>query len=415
METLDTRLKVRFQIWEDEQGFWCAQPRDPFLKSSLNVLGFQGSLQKMDSAQLEPKLRQQEQAYHQNLWLEKLEASKSTLEHQGSQAASAAPVIDLVDRLFEEALSEKATDLHFEPQENDLKVRFRIDGILELAHELPKWLMNALISRVKILADIDISEKRKAQDGQIRWREIDFRVSTLPTQFGEKVVIRVLGQQQVDLHLDSLKMPKWVLQSVRECFHQAQGLFLITGPTGSGKSSTMHAGLQELVNRPINISTIEDPIEYQLEGANQVALNVKAGFDFPDALRSLLRQDPDVIFVGEIRDADTARIAVQAAQTGHLVLSTLHTLDAPGAVERLKDLGCEEKVLDEVLMGVLAQRLVRQCASPGSVEFKGRVGIFEYLDFKTKQYTTLAVDARVKLEQGLTTSEEVRRVLGSLV
>lgn len=350
--------------------------------------------------------------------MHKLEASKQTLESSGVQGAESAPVIELVDRVFEEALHEKATDLHFEPQEEDLKVRFRIDGILELAHELPKWLISAVVSRIKILADIDISEKRRAQDGQIRWREIDFRVSSLPTQFGEKLVVRVLGQQQIDITLDQLMMPEWILNAVQKNFAQAQGLFLVTGPTGSGKSSTLHAGLKELTGKPINISTIEDPIEYQLEGANQVQLNVKAGFDFPDALRSLLRQDPDVIFVGEIRDQETAQIALQAAQTGHLVVSTLHTVDAKSAVDRLKRLGCDEAVLNEVLLGVLAQRLVRKVKTDSSVlevEYSGRMGVFEYLDSKTGQFSDLKEDALTKLHEGLTTREELIRVLGSLI
>lgn len=215
-------------------------------------------------------------------------------------------------------------------------------------------------------------------------------------------------------------MPEWILEAVKNNFAQAQGLFLVTGPTGSGKSSTVHAGLKELSGKPINISTIEDPIEYQLEGSNQVQLNVKAGFDFPDALRSLLRQDPDVIFVGEIRDQETAQIALQAAQTGHLVLSTLHTVDAKSAVDRLKRLGCDEAVLNEVLLGVLAQRLVRKVKTPAiegstEVEYSGRMGVFEYLDSKTGQFSDLKEDALTKLHEGLTTRQELVRVLGSLI
>lgn len=418
METLTTAIKIKYDLIETPSALLCHNPWDPKLLSTLKVLGVSKALQGTSADILNPQLRTQEQEYHQNQWLHKLEASKQTLESSGVQGAESAPVIELVDRVFEEALHEKATDLHFEPQEEDLKVRFRIDGILELAHELPKWLISAVVSRIKILADIDISEKRRAQDGQIRWREIDFRVSSLPTQFGEKLVVRVLGQQQIDITLDQLMMPEWILNAVQKNFAQAQGLFLVTGPTGSGKSSTLHAGLKELTGKPINISTIEDPIEYQLEGANQVQLNVKAGFDFPDALRSLLRQDPDVIFVGEIRDQETAQIALQAAQTGHLVVSTLHTVDAKSAVDRLKRLGCDEAVLNEVLLGVLAQRLVRKVKTDSSVsevEYSGRMGIFEYLDSKTGQFSDLKEDALTKLHEGLTTREELIRVLGSLI
>lgn len=418
METLTTAIKIKYDLIETPSALLCHNPWDPKLLSTLKVLGVSKALQGTSADILNPQLRTQEQEYHQNQWLHKLEASKQTLESSGVQGAESAPVIELVDRVFEEALHEKATDLHFEPQEEDLKVRFRVDGILELAHELPKWLISAVVSRIKILADIDISEKRRAQDGQIRWREIDFRVSSLPTQFGEKLVVRVLGQQQIDITLDQLMMPEWILNAVQNNFAQAQGLFLVTGPTGSGKSSTLHAGLKELTGKPINISTIEDPIEYQLEGANQVQLNVKAGFDFPDALRSLLRQDPDVIFVGEIRDQETAQIALQAAQTGHLVVSTLHTVDAKSAVDRLKRLGCDEAVLNEVLLGVLAQRLVRKVKTDSSVsevEYSGRMGIFEYLDSKTGQFSDLKEDALTKLHEGLTTREELIRVLGSLI
>lgn len=420
METLKTAIKIKYDLIETDEAILCLNPWDPQLISILKLFKMDKPTQKVDSETLSPLLRTQEQEYHQNQWLHKLEASKQTLESSGVQGAESAPVIELVDRILEEAIHEKATDLHFEPQEDDLKVRFRVDGILELAHELPKWLIAAVVSRIKILADIDISEKRRAQDGQIRWREIDFRVSSLPTQFGEKLVVRVLGQQQIDITLDQLMMPEWILEAVKNNFAQAQGLFLVTGPTGSGKSSTVHAGLKELSGKPINISTIEDPIEYQLEGANQVQLNVKAGFDFPDALRSLLRQDPDVIFVGEIRDQETAQIALQAAQTGHLVLSTLHTVDAKSAVDRLKRLGCDEAVLNEVLLGVLAQRLVRKVKTPAiegstEVEYSGRMGVFEYLDSKTGQFSDLKEDALTKLHEGLTTRQELVRVLGSLI
>ena len=418
-----TMLKLKLvacpQNDEPVISYGCLDPTDPILRSALRLSGTKHPLIQMDSNEFEIIYRQLEQELHQNEWMTQLESAKSDLESQGGDASDALPVVELVNRLLEEALNEKVTDIHFEPQNSSMLVRYRVDGILEVAHTLPAWVVSAVTSRVKIMADIDISEKRRAQDGQIRWREIDFRVSSMPTQFGEKLVVRILGQHGATLNLDKLDMPDWILRAVKESFAQAQGLFLITGPTGSGKSSTMHAGLRELVGRPINISTIEDPIEYQLEGANQIQLNSKAGFDFADALRSLLRQDPDVIFVGEIRDAETARIAIQAAQTGHLVLSTLHTLDAPSAVQRLMDLDVDQKALNDVLIGVLAQRLVRKLKksvtpkADNKTLYQGRVGIFEYLELQgTKKYSTLNEDAERKLKLGMIDQNEMKRVLG---
>ncbi len=277
--------------------------------------------------------------------------------------ASEAPIIRLVNRLVLNAVESRASDIHFEPYENEFKVRYRIDGVLNDVESPPKRFQSAIISRVKIMAKLDISERRLPQDGRIKLRiadrEIDFRVSTIPTLFGESLVMRILDRETLVLDLHRLGFPEELLRQYLRLVHQPHGMILVTGPTGSGKTSTLYATLS-LINSPENkIITLEDPVEYQLKGINQIQVNPKIGLTFAGGLRSIVRQDPDIILVGEIRDRETAETAVQSALTGHLLFSTLHTNDAAGAVTRLLDMGVEGFLLSSTLLGVLAQRLVR--------------------------------------------------------
>jgi type II secretory ATPase GspE/PulE/Tfp pilus assembly ATPase PilB-like protein len=373
------------------------------------------------------------------------------------------PVIKLVNNLVNQAIAEVATDIHIEPGENIVKVRYRKDGMLKDSMELPKWVQASLTSRVKILAELDIAEKRLPQDGRIKWlyegENIDMRVSTLPTRVGEKVVIRILKHMEHVGNLETLGMSADVFAIIKQIIHRPQGMLFVTGPTGSGKSSTLYAALQEILRKDINVSTIEDPIEYRLDGANQVQINEKAGLTFASALRSLLRQDPDVIMIGEIRDEETAAIGVQAAQTGHLVFSTLHTNDAASAITRLLDLKIKPFLIGSAVLGVLSQRLVRKlcrtcftmapptaeeklflpmlpdlcptatgCPACNGTGYRGRTGIFELLPFdtavreavlggksetdvkKVSNYRHLVMDGMEKLRQNITSAAELIRV-----
>jgi type IV pilus assembly protein PilB len=282
------------------------------------------------------------------------------------------PVVKLVNFIICSAVEEGASDIHIEPDDNTMRVRFRIDGVLGNRMS-PPWRMNAAIaSRVKIMAHLDISERRVPQDGEIsvrvNGRPIDLRVSTLPGKFGEKIVMRVVDSSGSRLSLQQLGFRPKMLDGFQQVIDQPYGIALVTGPTGSGKSTTLYSVLNTFDRTTINVSTVEDPVESNIEGVHQAQINSKAGFTFASALRSLLRQDPDVIMVGEIRDSETAQIAVQAALTGHVVLSTLHTNDAPSAITRLGNLGVENFLIAASLRGVLAQRLVRRvcrhCATP---------------------------------------------------
>jgi general secretion pathway protein E len=274
-----------------------------------------------------------------------------------------APIIRLVNSLLFRAAKERASDIHIEPQERDICVRFRVDGVLQEVIRPPKRFQNSIISRVKIMGGLNIAEKRLPQDGRIRvklaGRDIDIRLSTTPTVYGERVVMRLLDKSTVLLDLVEIGMDPEQLRVMESLIHRSHGIILVTGPTGSGKTTTLYAALSK-INRPdLNIMTIEDPVEYQLEGISQTAVNPKIELTFANGLRSFLRQDPDVIMVGEIRDLETAEIAIQASLTGHLVLSTVHTNDAAGAITRLVDMGVEPFLVASSLMGVLAQRLVR--------------------------------------------------------
>ncbi|MFO1281220.1 MAG: type II secretion system ATPase GspE [Burkholderiales bacterium] len=286
--------------------------------------------------------------------------------------ASEAPVIRLVSLLITNALSARASDIHIEPFENRLVVRYRIDGVLHEVETPPRRLSAAVISRVKILANLDIAERRLPQDGRIRLRvqgkEIDLRVSTVPTMHGESVVMRILDKGGVALDFVRLGFLPDTLARFMEALKQPNGILLVTGPTGSGKTTTLYTALDELNKPDVKILTVEDPVEYQMPGINQIQVKPQIDLTFANALRSIVRQDPDVIMIGEIRDLETAQIAVQSALTGHLVLSTVHTNDAPSTVNRLLDMGVEDYLLTSTVVGILAQRLVRtlcpHCKTP---------------------------------------------------
>lgn len=274
-----------------------------------------------------------------------------------------APIIRLVNSLLFRAVKQKASDIHIEPFEKELVVRFRIDGVLYDIMKPPKRAQNSIISRVKIMAGLNIAEKRLPQDGRIKikiaGKDIDIRVSTIPTAHGESVVMRLLDTGSVALDLEKLGLQGELLKNFRHILHQHHGIILVTGPTGSGKTTTLYAGLAELNSSDLKILTAEDPIEYQLRGVNQLQVNAKIDLTFASALRAFLRQDPDVILVGEIRDKETAEIAIQASLTGHLVFSTLHTNDSVASVTRLVDMGVEPFLVSSSVIGILAQRLLR--------------------------------------------------------
>lgn len=273
------------------------------------------------------------------------------------------PVIRILNVLLSEAILQQASDIHFEPMENSLLVRFRIDGLLQKKRSPPPSYQNQILTRIKVMASMDIAETRLPQDGRIKLmyggREIDFRVSTIPISNGERIVLRILDRANVVLGLDKIGMSKALLQDFRKTVHMPEGIVLVTGPTGSGKTTTLYSAISELNASEMNIMTIEDPVEYKLLNIAQMGVNPKIDLHFSTGLRHILRQDPDVIMIGEIRDKETAQIAIQASLTGHLVLSTLHTNDAPSALTRLADMGIEPYLLTSSVIGVLAQRLVR--------------------------------------------------------
>lgn len=286
--------------------------------------------------------------------------------------ANEAPIVKFVNLVLFQAVQDRASDIHFEPFETEFRIRYRVDGALYEMAPPPKHLALPVISRIKVMANLNISERRLPQDGRVNFnlgnKQIDLRVSTLPTQFGESVVLRVLDRSSVNLELESLGFPKYVYEFVTEVIQRPNGIFVVTGPTGCGKTTTLYSALRRVNAIDSKLLTAEDPVEFDIEGIMQVAINEGVGLTFSKALRSFLRQDPDIIMVGEVRDLETAQIAVQASLTGHLVLSTLHTNDAPGAVTRLVDMGTEPFLISSTLMGVLGQRLVRtickNCRTP---------------------------------------------------
>ncbi|MGB7769347.1 MAG: GspE/PulE family protein [Verrucomicrobiia bacterium] len=286
--------------------------------------------------------------------------------------ANEAPIVKFVNLVLSQAIQDRASDIHFEPFEDEFRIRYRVDGALYEMSPPPKHLALPVISRIKVMASLNISERRLPQDGRINFsvgsRQIDLRVSTLPTQFGESVVLRVLDRAAVNLDIDTLGLPKSVYDYVTEAILRPNGIMIVTGPTGSGKTTTLYSCLRRINTLDSKLLTAEDPVEYDIEGIMQVPINDAAGMTFGKALRSFLRQDPDIIMVGEMRDLETAQISIQASLTGHLVLSTLHTNDAPGAVTRMLDMGVEPFLISSTLMAVLAQRLVRtickDCRTP---------------------------------------------------
>jgi general secretion pathway protein E len=362
---------------------------------------------------------------------------------------SNAPVIDLVNRIFFEAVQLQASDIHFQPRNDSMVVRMRLDGILFDMQELSKDIQEEVLTRIKVAGRMDIAEKRLPQDGRatvrVGSRVIDLRIASMPASNGERIVVRLLDKSARLYTLPELGMDDHSLQAFRQAISVEHGLILVTGPTGSGKSTTLYAALQELDTTKRNAVTLEDPIEYQLDKVSQTQINLKKGMTFASGLRSVLRQDPDIIMVGEIRDAETALMAVQAALTGHLVFSTLHTNDAASAVTRMLDLGIEPYLLASSLVSVLAQRLVRRvcpscnsanseskqtqgCDSCRQTGYKGRLGIYELMivdeatrslitkrshsselrDYAVSQGMKLLSDSgNEKIAQGLTTQEEV--------
>jgi type IV pilus assembly protein PilB len=287
--------------------------------------------------------------------------------------ANEAPIVKFVDVILYQAIKAKASDVHFEPFEKEFKIRYRVDGALYEMSPPPKNLAVPVISRVKIMSGLNISERRLPQDGRIQLkiggRPVDLRVSTLPTQFGESVVLRILDRSVVNLDLDVLGIGADVLKEVRRVIHLPNGIIIITGPTGSGKTTTLYSALKEINDPHDKLLTAEDPVEYDLEGIIQLPIHDAVGMTFGRALRAFLRQDPDIIMIGEIRDFDTAQMAIQAALTGHFVFSTLHTNDAPGAITRLVDMGVEPFLINSSLLGVFAQRLIRKICPNCKTEF----------------------------------------------
>ena len=385
--------------------------------------------------------------------------------------ASEGPVIRLVNLIITRAIETRASDIHFEPFEDLFRVRYRIDGVLHDVESMPKKLQAAMISRVKIMAKLNIAERRLPQDGRIMLRvkgkEIDFRVSTVPTIHGESIVLRILDKSSIVLDVEKLGFPEDTLRGFRDLVERPHGIILVTGPTGSGKTTTLYCALEKINSPEKKIITVEDPVEYQLRGINQIQVKPAIGLTFANALRSIVRQDPDVILIGEIRDAETAEIAIQSALTGHLVLSTLHTNDAPSAITRLIDMGMEDYLLSSTIIGILAQRLVRVacphcrvpytpdpailremkldrgdlsgfqisevkgCESCGQTGYWGRQGIFEFFKIteeiqglilgkkdsniikesaRKQGMRTLREDGWLKVKQGVTTISEVLRV-----
>ncbi len=313
-----------------------------------------------------------------------IESQDDLSEGDLTDMANQTPIIRFVNLVLQQAIKDKASDVHFEPFEDQFRIRYRIDGALYEMAPPPKNLAVPVTSRVKVLSNMNISETRIPQDGRIKMtiagRPVDLRVSTLPTQFGESVVLRVLDKSVVNLDLEALSLPDDILQTIRDLVDRPNGIFIVTGPTGSGKTTTLYSALREVNSVETKILTAEDPVEYEIDGIMQVAVNHKVGLDFSRALRAFLRQDPDKIMVGEIRDLETAQIAVQASLTGHVVLSTLHTNDAPGAVTRLIDMGLEPFLISASLEAILAQRLVRRICPSCRTAYEPGHDLIEMLD-----------------------------------
>ncbi len=392
--------------------------------------------------------------------VEDMPFDESAIEHAASSLAGATdllqlarqtPVIRLVNMIMFEALRRRASDIHIQPLENSLLIRFRVDGMLVDAFSPPLSLAPAINSRIKVMAELDIANRHSPQDGQttvrIGSRKIDIRLSCIPTVYGERLVLRLLDQSSTQLDLDALGMTQDMQTELVELVDRPNGMILVTGPTGSGKTTTLYAAMERIDRGSRNVMTIEDPVEYHLDNVAQMQVNPKRGVTFAAGLRSLLRQDPDVILVGEIRDHETAQLAIQASLTGHLVLATLHTNDAPSAVSRMQDIGVEPYLISSSVLAVLAQRLLRKtcracggtggtdankCETCGGMRYSGRVAIYEIMRMsdEVRRLTMTTADARAiraqavqqgmrsmmedgldKVARGLTTESELKRVL----
>jgi type IV pilus assembly protein PilB len=377
----------------DEAGKLTLLAKDPFNSSVINELSFilqrEIELGVADPAQVEAGVvRVYGEATSSSLEdllgeFDQVEAVAVT-DDDVTKQASQAPIIRFVDLVLQEGVKAKASDIHFEPFEHEFRIRLRIDGSLYEMAPPPKNLASAVIARVKVLSSLNIAERRIPQDGRIKTtisgRQIDLRVSTLPTQFGESVVLRILDKTVVNLSLEALSMQDDIKEGIRAMVGRPNGIFIVTGPTGSGKTTTLYSALKEVNTEDVKILTAEDPVEYEVEGIMQVPINHQVGLTFAAALRSFLRQDPDTIMVGEIRDIETAQIAVQASLTGHVVLSTLHTNDAPGAVTRLIDMGLEPFLISASLEGVLAQRLLRRVCKTCRTPYEPDKDVINMLD-----------------------------------
>ncbi len=443
------------------------QPSLELMAKTRFILGSQVSFVQSDDDEVKRLIK---------LWRAQLapELAEGELEDNFDEAdlsdlSSDAPVIRLVNHLFERALDLNASDIHFEPEDSSFDVRCRVDGIMALVERLPHNAQLPVISRLKLMAKLDIGEKRLPQDGRIEYslgsKKLDLRISTLPGVHGESVVLRILDRSDVMVSLSELGMPSGVLDKYQKLITQPHGMILVTGPTGSGKTTSLYATLEKINSSEKKIITVEDPVEYQVEGITQIHVNSKIGLSFASGLRSIVRQDPDTIMIGEIRDHETASIAIESALTGHLVFSTLHTNDAAGAISRLQDMGVDAYLISSSLLAVQAQRLVRKvcnkcreaapmtdveasllgisdkkittiyhgkgCLACGETGYRGRVGLYELLVITNtirklintgadatqireqaikEGMISLRNDALEKLRDGLTTPEEVLRV-----
>lgn len=366
----------------------------------------------------------------------------------GAQSADDAPVVKLVSMVIAQAIMDRASDIHIDPEGKDITVRYRIDGVLTEVRKLPREMHSAIVSRIKIMANMDIAEKRVPQDGRFQAKithsesgpivtavfhertalrmvgdiAVDIRVSTLPVIQGETVVMRILDRSQIILSLDGLHFSPAMLERYRRLINKPYGMILVTGPTGSGKTTTLYASINTIDRKANNIVTVEDPVEYQMMGINQMQVNTKAGTTFASGLRSILRQDPDIIMVGEIRDRETAEIAIQAALTGHLVLATLHTNDAAGAATRLIDMGIEPFLIASSAIGIMAQRLARKICASCKKPYEASAAILSRLNISAGQATffrgegcpackNTGYQGRVGLYELLETNEEVRSLI----
>ncbi|MDR0781429.1 MAG: Flp pilus assembly complex ATPase component TadA [Pseudomonadales bacterium] len=445
LPSIDCRAKVRFVVGE-HISFRVGTPEEV------------ARLIKHWRAELSPQINAEDDAY-----------AGFREDEDFTEMDSEAPIIRLVNHLFARALDLNASDIHFEPNEHYLEVRCRVDGIMTRIERLPVRIQSAVASRLKLMARLDIGEKRLPQDGRIDYRignrDLDMRVSTLPGVLGESIVLRILDRADLSIDLADLGMPENVLKNYLKVITQPHGLILITGPTGSGKTTTLYGTLEKINSVKHKIVTVEDPVEYQLAGITQIQVNAAIGLSFASGLRSIVRQDPDILMIGEIRDHETAEIAIESALTGHLVFSTLHTNDAAGAVTRLQDMGVESYLISSSLLAIQAQRLVRRvctgcehtapmtddealvlevkaanyprlrrgagCERCGGTGYRGRIGLYELMLMSdeirhlitsgadanvirkqaiSEGMRTLREDALDKLRQGMTTPEEVVRV-----